>query len=217
VTRERWEERLRRLAPWLLTTGFVLIYFLSVMQFYAEHVNVVTHYNATQMYTFLDPYMVSIVHYWPLFYPLGCGISYALCMTAVLYGSFKLRRPFEWPLLRWIGFISFSLYMWHQPFILYFLSSVGPNLTSVGFRLSVEYAVSFIWILAIVFPLALASYRWIEMPGMRLGEYIIRKMDEKKDRRNNNKKQEEMPFALQYTNEEKSVEFEEAAIVERMN
>jgi peptidoglycan/LPS O-acetylase OafA/YrhL len=145
--------------------------------------------------------MVNLAHYWPLFYPLACGISYACCMIAVLYGSASLKRPFEWPLLRWIGFISFSLYMWHQPFIVYFLGNVGTNITSAGFSLIVKYCASYVWVLVIVFPVALASYRWIEMPGMRLGEYIIRRMDKKGSQRKSKEAQEDGSLDLQLVGE----------------
>lgn len=91
-----------------------------------------------------------------------------------------LKRPFEWPLLRWIGFISFSLYIWHQPFIILFFNSVVTNLVHEGFRPIMEYSAFYVWVLVVVFPLALVSYRWIEMPGMRLGEYIVSKLDKKK-------------------------------------
>jgi hypothetical protein len=59
--------------------------------------------------------------------------------------------------------------------------------------------------LRVVFPVALTSYRWIEMPGMRLGEYIIRKLYKEKQEKSSEKqsqgesseKQEEVAVILQ--------------------
>jgi peptidoglycan/LPS O-acetylase OafA/YrhL len=197
AARERWEARLRRLSLWLLGVGVGLLFFLSVIRFYLNNVDVATRSNSIQMYTFLDPYMVPLSNSWQLFYPLAYGISYGLCMAAILYGSDRLKRPFEWPLLRWIGFISFSLYMWHQPFIVHFFYSIGGNLVSQGFRPIVEYGALYVWVLVVVFPLALASYRWIEMPGMRVGEYIIRRLDKKRGQGKASERQEEREGALQ--------------------
>jgi peptidoglycan/LPS O-acetylase OafA/YrhL len=194
---KRWEERLRPHCPYFLIVGLVLLYFLFVIQFYLDNVDIGRRVNSIQTYTFLDPYMVEIYNYWQWLSPLAYGISYGLCMAAILYGSAWLKRPFEWPLLRWIGFISFSLYMWHLPFILLFVHSVGTNLAHEGFRPIIEYGVFYIWVLVIVFPLAVASYRWVEMPGMRLGEYIIQKLDKKTEQTKNTKKQEERALVLQ--------------------
>jgi peptidoglycan/LPS O-acetylase OafA/YrhL len=81
--------------------------------------------------------------------------------------------------------------MWHQLFIIHFYDSVGIKLAREGFQPVIEYGAFYVWVLVIVFPLALASYRWIEMPGMRLGEYIIRMLDKKKDQSKNTEKKEE--------------------------
>ena len=188
---KRWQERLYHLCPWLFVAGAVLLYLLSVIHFYVINVDVIARSNPIQTYTFLDPYMVHINSYWQMFYPLAYGLCYGLCMVAILYGSARLRRPFEWPLLRWIGFISFSLYMWHQLFVIHFYDSIGPRIAHEGFQPFIEYSAFYVWVVVIVFPLALASYRWIEMPGMRLGEYIIRRLDKKKDQSKDTEKREE--------------------------
>lgn len=46
-------------------------------------------------------------------YPLVVGVSYSGLTLGILLGSPLLRAPFEWAPLRFIGLISFSLYLWH--------------------------------------------------------------------------------------------------------
>ncbi len=65
-------------------------------------------------------------HTWPLFdnpllfqmYSLAnelcVSLAFGLCILALLFCSAWLKRPVEWMPLRWIGMISYSLYMWHH-------------------------------------------------------------------------------------------------------
>ncbi|HEY7417868.1 MAG TPA: acyltransferase, partial [Ktedonobacteraceae bacterium] len=88
----------------------------------------------------LWPYDYAYPHTWPLFdgplfsriyalaYELCLSIAFGLCMLALLFGSTWLRRPMEWTPLRWIGGISYSLYMWHLPFLLLFIQWIQPAL-----------------------------------------------------------------------------------------
>ena len=181
ISADYWQRMLHRLSPLLLTIGLVLLYFLSVIHFYLANVDASRHVNFTHTYTFLDPYMGRIVYYWQLYQAAAYAISYGLCMCAVLYGSPKLKRPFEWSIFRWIGLISFSLYMWHVPFMLLFMNAIGINILKQGFKPAIDYFAFLGWILVVIVPLALTCYRWVEMPGMRLGERIIQKLGKKRE------------------------------------
>jgi peptidoglycan/LPS O-acetylase OafA/YrhL len=39
------------------------------------------------------------------------------------------------------------------------------------------------WVFFVIFPLSLTLYRWIEMPGMRLGEMLIQNIEKLKRRK----------------------------------
>jgi peptidoglycan/LPS O-acetylase OafA/YrhL len=183
ITADYWQRILRRFSSLLLIGGLLVLYFLSIIHFYLANVDVSRHVNFTHTYTFLDPYMGRIVHYWQLYQALAYAISYGLCMCAILYGPPKLKRPFEWSVFRWIGLISFSLYMWHVPFMILFMNAIGINILKQGFIPAVDYFAFCGWILVVIVPLALTWYRWIEMPGMRLGEYMLQKLGKKREPR----------------------------------
>ena len=76
--------------------------------------------------------------------------------------------------------ISYSLYMWHLPFLFLFINFIVYNLRSHGFPHSLEYFAFCCWTIFLVFPLSLTFYRWIEMPGIRLGEFLIKMMANRK-------------------------------------
>ncbi len=44
---------------------------------------------------------------------IGFGLTYALALLGILFGSQLIRRPFEWRPVRFVGLISYSLYIWH--------------------------------------------------------------------------------------------------------
>lgn len=74
-----------------------------------------------------------------------------------------LHRALAWPLLTYIGRLSYSLYLWHWPVAVFLRWTVG--LESLAVQLI--YA-------PLVLGLAAASYHWIERP-MRRGLPLLRK------------------------------------------
>lgn len=86
-----------------------------------------------------------------------------LVLYAVVRGIGPVSQIFDAPLLRWLGKVSFSLYLWHWPIVIllkeFFAQSGLANHT---------WALGLIS-LAISLPLAEASYRFVETPVRRHG------------------------------------------------
>lgn len=58
--------------------------------------------------------------YWDwdiLGYPLLSAAAFGALMLAILFGGSRLRGVFEWGPLRFVGLISYSLYLWHLPIL----------------------------------------------------------------------------------------------------
>ena len=96
------------------------------------------------------------------------AIGFGACIAAILYGSSTLKALFEWPMLRWVGLISFSLYIWHLPLIVLFQTRVMPMFPGLN-RLA-TYSMYWYWALVVIFPFAFLSYLIVERPWMRLGD-----------------------------------------------
>jgi peptidoglycan/LPS O-acetylase OafA/YrhL len=181
---QSWYTRMRRLSPLMLTAGLALFSFLSFWHFY--FIDTTSRYFAKfprsyVVFTFLNPHILStVLYHWGALQALGYALSYACCLLALLYGSAKIKRPFECSLLRWIASISFSLYMWHLPFLGIFINVVGHNLQRLDWDPLIEYAVFWCWILVVILPISAMLYRWIEQPGIQLGEWLISKLGERK-------------------------------------
>ncbi|MCZ2822320.1 acyltransferase [Modestobacter sp. VKM Ac-2977] len=93
-----------------------------------------------------------------------CGVAGAvlLCFTALACpsaGSFLTRRP-----VQWLGTVSFSLYLVHEPVLVSVSSLVGGSRTGVAVTLLVGMPLAFL--LAVVF------HRLVEAPSQRLARVV---------------------------------------------
>lgn len=151
---------LRKLSPWLWEIGLL---FLIGM--------ILWNYNEGSMKTwplFADSFFFQ--HYY-LFNELGFSLSFGLCILALLFGSVRLKRPFEWLPLRWIGMISFSLYMWHFPLLIVFMRWGQPFLQ--GWPLLLNYSAYWLWVLLVIIPFCFLFFKCVEKPGIKLGDSHI--------------------------------------------
>jgi peptidoglycan/LPS O-acetylase OafA/YrhL len=104
------------------------------------------------------PFEASITRTWYLFF----GLLWSVLLLALLHGQPWLKHCFAWKPLRWVGLVSFSMYLWHMP-VLSALLRLG-----VAERLPLLAPV-------LVFGLTLAaswgSWRLFERPlqGIRVG------------------------------------------------
>lgn len=93
-------------------------------------------------------------HQWFLFF----GVLWSALVLGVLHGPGWLRRPFAHPVLRLVGVVSFSAYLWHMP-ILDFAIRHGARGMLAGWG-----------VLALALAAAALSWWWLERPwrGVRL-------------------------------------------------
>lgn len=88
-----------------------------------------------------------------LLYPLATGIGYSAILLGVVWGGPWLRAPFEFPPLRFIGFISYSVYIWHLPILHADITFLQP--VPLAARL------------VLVFVVAYLSYQLVERPFLQ--------------------------------------------------
>ncbi len=152
---------IRRFGPWLWRAGIVLLCFMAMWHldwFYINH------------WTFLDA--ISRFYGWFNYFnwlgEIFLALGFGLCITAILYGSVHLQRPFTWRPLRWIGLVSFSMYMWHLPLLIIAMNLVNHRfLAWGGYRI---YGFYWLWVLLVVFPVSFLVYILVEKPWMKFGD-----------------------------------------------
>ena len=166
--------RAQRLSLWLWGGGILVLVFASMWHFNYDHFGLRGQpigYHGWPFLNFLEP------HYFWLD-DFCSSIGYGACVAAILFGPIELKRPFEWRYLRWIGLISYSLYMYHLPMLLFLRDHVLPLLHGLG-RYS-TYSLYWAWALLIIFPFAFLSFVLTEKPWMKLGDELRRKIEGQK-------------------------------------
>ncbi|HLZ24067.1 MAG TPA: acyltransferase [Ktedonobacterales bacterium] len=93
--------------------------------------------------------------------PLFLGVGYGALVLGVLLGSRAVRGPFEAAPLRFIGLISYSLYLWHEPI----LEAFTPHFAAAPLLLRDVGTLAVGVFIAI--PVAYMSYQLVERPFLR--------------------------------------------------
>ncbi|GCE07225.1 acyltransferase family protein [Dictyobacter aurantiacus] len=150
-------QRLRRLSLWLWSAGLGILLFSAIWHFQSD--------PRTPAWPLLSP----IMPYFNWLSEMLLAIGYGMCMLAILAGPPALRRPFTWRPLRWLGLISFSLYIWHLPLIVFFQTHIQqPLFPHLNHYL--VYLLYWLWAAMGIIPFCILSYNVVEKPAMRLGD-----------------------------------------------
>ncbi len=106
-----------------------------------------------------------------------------LLLVFMAMWRFNIKHPW-WPFLqplmsRWIGLISFSLYMWHLPLLLFFRYNLANHLQ--GWNPAVAFSLYWLWAFLVIVPFSALSFLLIEKPGMAFGEKLRQRLERKRD------------------------------------
>ena len=140
---------IRRYSSWLWGAGILLLFFMAGWGAYLTQLKFLTPFIGAQ--SFLTE--------------LGFASGYGLCIVAILFGPPGLKLIFEWQPLRWVGSISYSLYLWHLPILLFFRDNVIAALPHVFLS---RYLLYWTCVALVIIPCAYLLYRFIERPWMKL-------------------------------------------------
>lgn len=147
--------RMRRLLPWLLILFIALFVYVAMANYTLPFVPRVLQFQSV-----------------PWMNEFSFALCYGYLVTAVLFNRSDgwLVRVFSWTPLRWLGLISYSLYIWHRPLIQIFAANLGPSLR----RLHPVLTVSLFWVITFTVIVVFCFFLFvlIEKPGMRLSEKL---------------------------------------------
>lgn len=142
--------RLRRSLPWV---GAALVAFAVVAMIGLAKVQMVQDILTPAYFMLTHATDMRVVGG-----PLLAGLPYAALTIGVLWAPRWLRAVFEIRPLRFIGLISYSLYLWHLP-ILYLAQRVATTLPQdarIWFMVVIGFTVAV--------PVAFLSYHFVERP-----------------------------------------------------
>ncbi len=141
------------------------------------------------------PVFDNLSFYYNLYSELGLSIGYGLCIMALLFGPTSLKRPFEWMPVRWLGLISYGLYMWHLPLLVSFTSYAQSFMGIL--RHSLIYGLYYVCVIIIIIPFSYVFYLLIEQPWIQLGNKMLsrkaRGVAREKQRSNDKQEPSHMP------------------------
>lgn len=159
---------LRSLSTWLWVAGILSLFCLACWHAQA------TGPRDGNLSTFAAfPVLNPLTPYFAWAGEPAVGAGFAICLLALLWGSRHVSRLFEGRFLRWIGLISYGIYMWNQKLIGWFCALLVTSFPHLS--IPWKYTLCWIFVLAGLLPFCFLFYRLIEAPGIRLGAWMIQR------------------------------------------
>ncbi len=154
-----FNQLLRRLSPWLWGCGILLLLFTALWHF-------------DMWYLHSIPLLDGLVPNYNWLSEVCIAAGFGLCVAAILFDTAGLHWFFGLAPLRWLGQISYSLYMWHLPILIFFLTNIGYHIEGWGMA---AYSLYLLWALLVIIPFSFLLYVLIEKPFMKLSDRLFKK------------------------------------------
>ena len=157
--KEQYLRRLHQAGP-LFCVISVLCFVFAIMRNYSE--------AYLHFWSFVPSFFLRL----PWLTEFAFAIGYGCFVLAVLFNrpGQWIKRIFEWTPLRWIGLISYSLYIWHLPILLAIETNIGPSLKHLSHPLA--FFLSWFLVFSVSVFFCFFTYILIEKPGMQLSERL---------------------------------------------
>jgi peptidoglycan/LPS O-acetylase OafA/YrhL len=152
-------QSIRRYTWWLWGAGMLWLLLVSVWHLNRWFPGTVPVFNP-----------VSTLYDW--FSELSLSLGFGLCITAILFGPAELKCLFEWTPLRWVGSISYSLYIWHLPVLSFFFYTLHISDVIRNWNPLLAYSIYWLCAALVIIPFSYVLYRFVERPWMQLGNRL---------------------------------------------
>lgn len=128
-------------------------------------ISVLWNYRTSYPVPQLD-FILPLVPYRSLLLDFFVSLGWGLLIATIVFGNTLFQAPFETRLMRWIGAISYSVYLWHLPMLTVFKKYIFEHLHVTNIILSYALYASFFAL--VVLPWCTLVYWFVERPFMRL-------------------------------------------------